>query len=75
MADLQFDLTRALGQLKPKQEEAIRRFYGIGLEYPQCMDQIAEEMGVTNERARQLVRGAETALTTVPGIELLEQYL
>jgi hypothetical protein len=32
-------------------------------------------MGVTNERARQLVRGAETALTTVPGIELLEQYL
>jgi RNA polymerase primary sigma factor len=75
MADLQFDLTRALGQLKPKQEEAIRRFYGIGLEYPQCMDQIAEEMGVTNERARQLVRGAATALTTVPGIELLEQYL
>ena len=75
MADLQFDLNRALGQLKPKQEEAIRRFYGIGLEYPQCMDQIAEEMGVTNERARQLVRGAELALTTVPGIELLEQYL
>jgi len=75
MADLQFDLTRALGQLKPKQEEAIRRFYGIGLEYPQCMDQIAEEMSVTNERARQLVRGAETALSSVPGIELLEQYL
>lgn len=75
MADLQYDLNRALSQLKPKQEEAIRRFYGIGLEYPQCMDQIAEEMGVTNERARQLVRGAETALTTVPGIELLEQYL
>ena len=74
-ADLQFDLNRALGQLKPKQEEAIRRFYGIGLEYPQCMDQIAEEMSVTNERARQLVRGAETALSSVPGIELLEQYL
>ena len=75
IADLQFDLNRALGQLKPKQEEAIRRFYGIGREYPQCMDQIAEEMGVTNERARQLVRGAETALASVPGIELLEQYL
>jgi RNA polymerase primary sigma factor len=74
-ADLQFDLNRALGQLKPKQEEAIRRFYGIGLEYPQCMDQIAEEMSVTNERARQLVRGAETALSSIPGIELLEQYL
>ena len=74
-ADLQFDLQRALSQLKPKQTEAICRFYGIGLEYPQCMDQIAEEMGVTNERARQLVRGAELALAKLPGIELLEQYL
>ena len=75
MADLQYDLNRVLAQLKPKQEEAIRRFYGIGREYPQCMDQIAEEMGVTNERARQLVRGAELALASLPGIELLEQYL
>ena len=74
-ADLQFDLQRALNQLKPKQREAICRFYGIGLEYPQCMDQIAEEMGVTNERARQLVRGAELDLAKLPGIKLLEQYL
>lgn len=74
-ADLQFDLQRALDQLKPKQREAITRFYGIGREYPQCMDQIAEEMGVTGERARQLVRGAELDLAKLPGIELLEQYL
>jgi RNA polymerase primary sigma factor len=74
-ADLQYDLQRALSQLKPKQAEAVTRFYGIGREYPQCMDQIAEEMGVTNERARQLVRGAELALAKLPGIELLEQYL
>jgi RNA polymerase primary sigma factor len=74
-ADLQYDLQRALNQLKPKQAEAITRFYGIGREYPQCMDQIAEEMGVTNERARQLVRGAELALAKLPGIQLLEQYL
>jgi hypothetical protein len=39
------------------------------------MDQIAEEMSITNERARQLVRGAELALASLPGIELLEQYL
>jgi RNA polymerase primary sigma factor len=75
MADLQYDLNRVLAQLKPKQEEAIRRFYGIGREYQQCMDQNAEEMSVTNERARQLVRGAELALASLPGIELLEQYL
>ena len=74
-ADLQFDLQRALNQLKPKQREALCRNYGIGYEYEQCMDQIGEEMGITNERARQLVRQAEVELSTLPGIALLEQYL
>jgi RNA polymerase sigma factor (sigma-70 family) len=72
--DLQYDLARALSQLKPKQKEAVCRFYGVGFEYEQCMDQIAEEMGVTGERARQLVRQAENALKALPGIKLLEQY-
>jgi RNA polymerase sigma factor (sigma-70 family) len=74
-ADLQFDIDRALAQLKPKQEEALRRNYGLGFEYAQSMEQIGEEMGITNERARQLVRQAEDALASLPGIKLLEQYL
>jgi RNA polymerase primary sigma factor len=74
-SDLHFDLHRALNQLKPKQREAITRFYGIGFEYEMCMDQIAEELNVTGERARQLVRQAETELAKLPGIKLLEQYL
>lgn len=74
-ADFVFDLQRALGQLRPKQREAVTRFYGIGFEYPQCMEQIAEELDVTGERARQLVRQAELALKGLPGIKLLEQYL
>lgn len=75
LQDLHFDLSRALGQLKPKQAEALVRNYGIGMEYAQSMEQIGEEMGITNERARQLVRQAEEALKSLPGIELLEQYL
>ena len=75
MADLRFDLQRALDQLPAKQRAAITMFYGIDAEYEMCMDQIAEELGVTGERARQLVRGAELALAKLPGIELLEQYL
>ena len=73
--DLRYDLQRALDQLKPKQQEAVVRFYGIGREYAQCMDQIAEEMSITGERARQLVRQAEIELAKLPGIKLLEQYL
>ena len=74
-ADMTFDINRALSQLKPKQEEALRRNYGLGYEYAQSMEQIGEEMGITNERARQLVRQAEIALAGLPGIKLLEQYL
>jgi RNA polymerase primary sigma factor len=74
-SDMMFDINRALSHLKPKQEEALRRNYGIGFEYAQSMEQIGEEMGVTNERARQLVRQAEEALAKLPGVKLLEQYL
>jgi DNA-directed RNA polymerase sigma subunit (sigma70/sigma32) len=63
-----------LDQLNAKQREAVTRFYGIGFEYEQCMEQIAEELNVTGERARQLVRQAEVALSKMPGIKLLEQY-
>jgi RNA polymerase sigma factor (sigma-70 family) len=73
--DMMFDIDRTLSQLKPRQEEALRRNYGLGFEYAQSMDQIGEEMGITNERARQLVRQAEIDLAKVPGIKLLEQYL
>ena len=74
-ADMMFDIDRTLAQLKPRQEEALRRNYGLGFEYAQSMEQIGEEMGITNERARQLVRQAEIDLAKVPGIKLLEQYL
>lgn len=75
LKDLQFDLSRALQKLKSKPREAVCRFYGIGYEYPQVMDQIAEEMQVTGERARQLVRQGEKDLRNLSGIKLLEKYL
>lgn len=75
VADMRFDLDRALAQLDPRQHEALRRSYGIGFEYAQSMEQIGEEMSVSGERARQLVRAAEIAIQRVPGIQILEQYL
>lgn len=73
--DLTLDLKRAISQLKPKQAQALTLFYGIGIEYPRCMEQIADELSVTGERARQLVRQAEKEIIKVPGIKMLEQYL
>lgn len=73
--DFKMELNNALDQLKPKQRLAVCMFYGIGYEYEMCMDQIAEELSVTGERARQLVRQAEIALSKLEGIDSLQTYL
>lgn len=73
--DLKYELESMLGTLKPREREALTRFYGIGWEYAQFMEQIAEEMGITNERARQLVRRSETALKKLDNIDLLRKWL
>jgi RNA polymerase primary sigma factor len=74
-ADFVFDLQRALSQIPEKQRIALCMNYGIGYEYAKPMEQIAEELNITGERARQLVRLGEQSLRSLPGIKLLEQYL
>jgi len=74
-ADFKFEFNLLLDQLKPKQRTAVCMFYGIGYEYEMCMDQIAIELSVTGERARQLVRQAEIALSKLDGIQSMQNYL
>jgi RNA polymerase primary sigma factor len=74
-ADFVFDLQRAMSQIPEKQRIAVCMNYGIGYEYAKPMEQIAEELNITGERARQLVRLGEQSLRSLPGIKLLEQYL
>lgn len=73
--DLKELLNVALNSLKPKQRDAVKMFYGIDREYAMHMEHIAEELNVTGERARQLVRQGEKALKGVEGIDKLMQYL
>jgi RNA polymerase sigma factor (sigma-70 family) len=73
--DLKHELEAILGTLKPREREAITRFYGIGWEYAQFMEQIAEEMGITNERARQLVRRSEESIKRLSNIDILRKWL
>jgi DNA-directed RNA polymerase sigma subunit (sigma70/sigma32) len=73
--DMKMLLAAALNNLNAKQKEAVIRFYGIGMDYPQNMEQIAAEMNITGERARQLVRAAEKELRNVPGINRLKEYV
>ena len=75
VTDLKELLNIALNSLKPKQRDAVKMFYGIDREYAMHMEHIAEELEVTGERARQLVRQGECALKQVKGIDKLLQYL
>jgi RNA polymerase primary sigma factor len=75
VTDLKELLSVALNSLKPKQRDAVKMFYGIDRDYAMHMEHIAEELNVTGERARQLVRQGECALKKVEGIEKLLQYL
>ena len=75
VTDLKELLNIALNSLKPKQRDAVKMFYGIDRDYAMHMEHIAEELNVTGERARQLVRQGEKALKGVDGIDKLMQYL
>lgn len=73
--DLQKDLVEALSKIKPRQAEAICRFFGVGYNHAQTMEEIGLEMGIGKESARILVRGAEKSLKGINGIEGLKDYL
>jgi RNA polymerase primary sigma factor len=62
LEDRRVEIVQALNRLSAKQREAICRSVGFGYEYEQSMDQIGEALGISSERARQLVRSAELAL-------------
>jgi RNA polymerase primary sigma factor len=74
-ADLGLDIARALTVLENKESQAIRLHYGIGFEYPRTVDQVADVMTLTNERARQLIRSAERKLAQGKAAKLLVKYL
>ena len=75
VTDLKELLNIALNSLKPKQRDAVKMFYGIDRDYAMHMEHIAEELNVTGERARQLVRQGECALRKVDGIGRLLEYM
>lgn len=60
--DTNWIINTALNQIKPKEKEAITRFYGIGWDFPQDMEYIGEAMNISQERVRQLIRRGEVAL-------------
>jgi RNA polymerase sigma factor (sigma-70 family) len=74
-SDLMIELKMILNSLSDVEYDAITRFYGFGHQFSQTIDDIAEHLRVTNERARQIIRKAERRLKSHPNLDILRKYL
>jgi RNA polymerase primary sigma factor len=55
---LRIELERVLSSLTAREKEVLMRLFGIGYEYSQTMEDIAEDLKLTEERVRQIKEGA-----------------
>lgn len=68
---MQIELARILSTLTAKEKEIICRLFGIGYEYNQTIEDIADSMGVSHERVRQIKEGALRKLRARAGKHML----
>jgi RNA polymerase primary sigma factor len=72
---LREELNRAFQQLSERQRETICYFFGIGVDYPMSLDDIARKFSLTPERVRQIKDKALTKLRSNKNFETLRTYL
>jgi RNA polymerase primary sigma factor len=72
---LRTELERLLATLSDREQEVLKRFFGVGFEYSLSLEDIAEDLGLTRERVRQIKEGALKKLRNNSGVNLLQPYL
>ncbi len=72
---LRIELKRLLSTLSDRESEIICRFFGLNCEYNQSLEDIAEDLGLTRERVRQIKENALKKLRSINGVSLLQPYL
>lgn len=72
---LKVELDRALKMLTPRQKEMICYFFGIGIDAPMCLEEIAKRYSLTVERVRQIKDKALSQLRTKESFNLLRGFL
>lgn len=72
---LKTEVRRLFQELTDKQREVLCWFFGIGIEHPMSLDDIALKMYLTTERVRQIKDKAIEKLRTNEGINLLRGFL
>lgn len=51
---LRFELRRCMNALSPRQQEMIRCYFGIDMDYPMSLEEIGKRFEITTERVRQI---------------------
>lgn len=72
---LKTEIERSLITLTDRQREVVKMFYGIGIEQPASLEDIAEKFSLTRERVRQIKDKAINKLRTTSRSKLLKSYL
>jgi RNA polymerase primary sigma factor len=72
---LKTELKRLFRELSARQQEVLCWFFGIGIDHPMSLDDIAEKMYLTTERVRQIKDTAIEKLRTNEGVKLLRGFL
>ena len=72
---LKAELNRLFRELSEKQREVLCWFFGIGIDHPMSLDDIAIKMYLTPERVRQIKDKAIEKLRTNGGVNLLRGFL
>ena len=74
-SSLKGELHRLLAVLSEREREILIRFFGIGSDYSQSLDDIADDLSLTRERVRQIKENALKKLRSKSGMKLLLPYL
>lgn len=74
-SSLNMEIKRVLSSLQPRESEIIILFYGIGLEHPLTLDEIAHRHSLTRERVRQIKDKAIRRLRVHSRSSILKSYL
>jgi RNA polymerase primary sigma factor len=72
---LRTELARSMRLLTEKQKNTLCFFFGIGVDHPMSLEDIAQKLEVTPERVRQIKDKAISRLRTIPNTNSLRSFL
>ncbi|WP_224998960.1 RNA polymerase sigma factor RpoD/SigA [Cesiribacter sp. SM1] len=72
---LRAELERVMATLSDREQEILKKLFGIDMEYSMSMEDIGEELGLSRERVRQIKEKALAKMRATSKIDLLKSFV